>query len=60
MPDLPKICSIVAEYYYIYPNMLYVIKHKKGNLPREIATYLATELSSLKFKIISDFLKTLV
>jgi len=59
MPDLPKICRIVAEYYHISPDMLYVIRHKKGNLPRAIAIYLATELSSLKFKIISDFFKNI-
>jgi putative transposase len=59
MPDLQKICRLVAEYYHVSPEILYMVSHKKGNLPRTIAIYLAAELSSLKFKTIADFFKNI-
>jgi len=58
-PDLQKICALVAKYYRVSIESLYVIKRAKGNLPRAIAIYLAAELSTLKFKFIADFFKNI-
>ena len=45
MPSLLKIGNLVAEYYHVSIEHLYMVIRKKGNLPRIISIYLATELS---------------
>jgi len=58
-PSLSQITEAVATYYRIPIDVLYKINRLQGNQPRSIAIYLATEISSLKFKIIADFFQNI-
>ncbi|EKE00702.1 MAG: hypothetical protein ACD_21C00286G0002 [uncultured bacterium] len=58
-PDLLKISRLVANYYNVPVESLYIVDHAKGNLPRTISIYLAAELSGKKFKLIADFFKNI-
>lgn len=59
MPDMQNICRKVTEYYHVSIKSLHIVAHKKGNLPRTIAIYLAAELIGIKFKLIADFFKNI-
>lgn len=58
-PSLSQICNIVADYYHIPTEKLYKVDRIKGNKPRAVAIYLATELSGKKLKIIADFFQNI-
>ena len=50
---------IVTKYYQVAIESLYIVKLKAGNTPRQMAIYLAAELTNLKFNIIAAHFRSI-